>query len=42
VRQPSFRELADCNYFDVNDSVAAGEINGKQVFPIELAELRAD
>jgi hypothetical protein len=33
---------ADCQDFNINDFVAAGEINGKQVFPIELAELGAD
>jgi hypothetical protein len=33
---------ADCQDFDIDDVVAAGEINGKQVFPVELAELGAD
>ena len=35
-------EAADGYHFNVNDFVAAGEIDGKQIFPIELAELGAD
>ena len=35
-------ETADCHNFDINDFAAAAEINGKQVFPIELAELGVD
>ena len=35
-------EAANRYHFNVYDFVAAGEINGKQVFPIEFAELGAD
>jgi hypothetical protein len=33
---------ADCQDCNVNDLVADGKIDGKQVFPVELAKLGAD
>ena len=37
-----FGQAANRQDFDINDFVAAGEIDGKQVFPIELAERGVD
>jgi hypothetical protein len=33
---------ANCQDFDIDDFVAAIEINSEQIFPIEFAELGAD
>ena len=41
-RDQRFGQGANCQDFNVNDFVAAIEINGKQVFAIELAELGSD
>jgi hypothetical protein len=35
-------QAANYQDFDINDVVAAIEVNGEQVFAIELAELGAD
>jgi hypothetical protein len=39
---PSIRGQADCQDLNINDFVTAVQVNGKQVFPVEFAELGAD
>jgi hypothetical protein len=42
INECPLRGQVDCHHFNINNFIAAGEIDSQQIFPIELTELGAD